>query len=90
MNKVKVKIYGDVQTVGFRNFIYNLAKKLELKGWVKNCDDKTVEAVFEGEKQAVKQMLEFCKQGPTNAFVKNIEIQPDNLEEKLEDFKILL
>ena len=57
MNNVKVHITGVVQGVGFRPFVYNLAKDLNLKGWVKNTS-AGVDIEADGEKDALDSFLQ--------------------------------
>jgi len=64
MQRVFVKIYGDVQGVNFRNFILRQATALNIVGWAKNVSDGTVEAVFEGEEDVLRKIIELCRQGP--------------------------
>lgn len=66
-------ISGKVQGVSFRYYIKKMAELLKLTGWVENVQDNTVEAIFEGEEKRLKQMLEFCKKGPTEAIIENIQ-----------------
>ncbi len=47
----------------FRNFVFLHAKKLNIKAYVKNNPDGTVEAVFEGDEDNINKMIELCKQG---------------------------
>lgn len=91
MKRVKIKIFGVVQGVGFRYFTFRNAKNLGLKGYVKNLEDGSVEALFEGENEKIKKMLELCKKGPTLARVERIEILEEKEIEKPEfnDFEIL-
>lgn len=91
MKRVKIKIFGVVQGVGFRYFTFRNAKNLGLKGYVKNLEDGSVEALFEGENEKIKKMLELCKKGPTLARVERIEILEEKEIEKSEfnDFEIL-
>ena len=85
---VKVIIYGKVQGVGFRNFVYRNALKYNIKGYVKNNPDGTVEAVFEGENENIEKMIELCKRGPERARVDKIDII--NIEDKgYKDFRII-
>ena len=46
-------------------------------GWVRNCPDGSVEAVFEGAPAAVEVMIEWCRQGPPRARVASIEIREE-------------
>jgi acylphosphatase len=71
-----VIIHGTVQGVGFRDWTCRMANSLELDGWVRNRSDGTVEAVFHGALETVKQMLEKCHHGPEGAHVDNVEATP--------------
>lgn len=70
---VRTIISGRVQGVGYRAWTSATARGLQLKGWVRNRRDGTVEAVFSGEALAVTAMLEACKKGPMLARVDKIE-----------------
>ena len=52
MQGLRVHITGIVQGVGFRPFVYNLATRLDLKGWVKNTS-AGVEIEVDGEREAL-------------------------------------
>jgi acylphosphatase len=82
--KVQKHIYisGRVQGVGFRAFTRSQAAVLDIKGWVKNLHDGRVEAVIEGEKNKVTQMIKKLKNGPSFARVDDFEIE----EQKIDDF----
>lgn len=74
MNKtIRVLISGRVQGVGYRAWTVSTASSFNLKGWVRNRSDGTVEAVFSGHEEKVASMLEACKQGPPAARVDKIE-----------------
>ena len=54
-----------------------------MAGWVRNCADGSVEAVFEGAASAVSEMTEFCRAGPAWARVTRIEVveePPEGIE----------
>ncbi len=74
MSKVRVelKIHGRVQGVFYRQSTFEMANSLGLTGWAKNCLDGSVEAVFEGEKAAIDQAIEWCEQGPPSARVTDV------------------
>lgn len=72
---VKAIISGRVQGVSYRAWTVRQAEALELDGWVRNRPNGTVEAIFSGEEDAVKTMLDACKKGPPAAHVTHIEIQ---------------
>ena len=85
---VHVIISGNVQGVGFRQYIKYQAKKLNIKGWVKNLPDGRVEAVLTGDTKSIEEMLEYCRKGPFLARVKNVDIE--NVEEaEYESFEII-
>ncbi|TJX13046.1 acylphosphatase [Tissierella creatinini] len=52
---------GEVQNVGFRLEIHELAKRLNLTGWVKNREDKSVEAEIQGEADKINYLIDFMK-----------------------------
>jgi len=87
MKRVHVLISGKVQGVGFRYNIYRLALLNSIKGWVKNSGND-VEAVFEGENDAINKMLKFCEKGTFLAHVDKLDIKEERVigEKK---FKIL-
>jgi acylphosphatase len=49
-------------------------------GWVRNNWDGTVEAVFEGEPDAVERLVDFCRKGPRGAQVERIEVHEEEPE----------
>ena len=88
MKAIKIIIYGKVQGVGFRNFVFLHAKKLNIRGYVKNNPDGTVEAVFEGDEDNINKMIELCKKGPERARVNKIDIKDIEIN-NYQDFKII-
>ena len=80
----KMIISGAVQGVFFRRFIYEHAKQLGLKGYVKNIEGGNVEAVFEGDEDKIKKMIDLCKNGPPTAKVENIKITEEKLKNEKE------
>ena len=76
MTCVRVIISGQVQGVGYRAWAVRTATKLNLKGWVRNVLDGTVEALFSGDESAVNAMLSACKKGPSTARVDTIASFP--------------
>ena len=88
MKAIKIIIYGKVQGVGFRNFVFLHAKKLNIRGYVKNNPDGTVEAVFEGDDDNINKMIELCKIGPERSRVDKIDIKDIEIN-NYQDFKII-
>lgn len=88
MKRAHVKIYGRVQGVWFRAHTKEMAERLGIKGWVRNVPDGSVEAVFEGDDEAVEKIIEWCHHGPPLARVKKVEVSYE--EPKGErDFRII-
>ncbi|HEY7085950.1 MAG TPA: acylphosphatase [Hyphomicrobiaceae bacterium] len=71
---VRVRIEGAVQGVGYRFWTERVADHLGLTGWVRNCRDGSVEALFCGPADHVADMLEAVKQGPPSARVTVVKI----------------
>jgi acylphosphatase len=69
---MQVYVSGLVQGVAFRYSAIRQARSLAVNGWVKNLRDGRVELLFEGEKSAVEQMLEWCHHGPPGARVTDV------------------
>ncbi len=69
-----VIVRGRVQGVGFRYAVERAARTHGVNGWVRNLPDGTVEAVLEGEPEAVDALVRFCRTGPRGASVDDVEI----------------
>lgn len=69
----RVVVYGRVQGVFFRDTAQREAARHGVSGWVRNTPDGTVEAVFEGEREAVERLVGFANEGPPNARVERVE-----------------
>jgi acylphosphatase len=74
--KVRAHVFvsGGVQGVFYRSETLYEARKHHVNGWIRNLLDDRVEAVFEGEEEDVKQVVEFCKRGPPSARVASVEV----------------
>jgi acylphosphatase len=83
-----VLVSGEVQGVFFRQETKRRADNVNVKGWVRNRSDGSVEAVFEGEEQAVRALVEFCKRGPSRAVVTNAEVDWEDYVGEFSDFRI--
>ena len=69
-----VIVRGLVQGVFFRDSARRLAQRHGVSGWVANRADGAVEAVFEGEADAVERLVAFSRKGPRGAQVESIEV----------------
>jgi acylphosphatase len=80
MIRRRVVVHGQVQGVFFRDSTRRLAQQHGVAGWVTNRWDGTVEAVFEGEEDAVERLVAFCREGPRGAQVESVEVAEEKLE----------
>lgn len=79
----RVAVRGRVQGVFFREATRRRARSEGVAGWVANRDDGAVEAVFEGEPEAVDRLVRFVSTGPEDARVDDVEIaeeEPEGLD----------
>jgi len=72
--RARVVVEGRVQGVFFRHHTREAAFRVGVNGWVKNRRDGTVEAVFEGDRDRVDQMIQWCHRGPPEAWVKKVHV----------------
>jgi acylphosphatase len=78
----RVVVHGQVQGVFFRDTTRREAKQRGVAGWVTNRPDGAVEAVFEGDPEAVERMIEFSRRGTRGAQVEHVDVsdeEPDGL-----------
>lgn len=71
---VHLIVQGRVQGVFYRAKTQKVAEGLGLTGWVKNCDDGSVEIHAEGSKAKLEELIEWCRKGPALASVSNIDL----------------
>lgn len=75
MKRVHIHVTGIVQGVGFRPFVYNLAKSLDLKGWVLNSSEG-VHIEVEGSENAINLFLNLLQENkPPRAEIESIEVK---------------
>lgn len=67
-------IEGEVQGVGFRYFTVSMARRIGIRGWVRNLPDGAVEALGDGTDDQVKKFEAALRQGPPAAIVTNVRI----------------
>jgi len=80
MIRRRVVIHGYVQGVFFRDSTRRLAEREGVAGWVRNRPDGAVEAVFEGEPEAVERLVRFAREGPRDARVDRAEVAEEEPE----------
>jgi acylphosphatase len=90
----QVTIRGRVQGVGYRYWVEHQAVAHGLEGWVRNCRDGSVEALFAGPENVVSNVVASCRRGPSSARVDAIDERPGdadalNLRRPGERFSVL-
>jgi len=75
--RVHLVASGRVQGVFYRQSTVDAARRLGLRGWVRNLPDGRVEAEAEGERAAVESLVEWCRRGPPAAMVLDLEVRWD-------------
>jgi acylphosphatase len=95
--QVRAHIKGDVIGVGFRAWTKLQAKTLNVKGWVKNEFNEPeifgqgggVEALFQGSKNNVEQLVALVKQGPSVSYVEEADILWEKPSKVYDSFEIV-
>lgn len=86
--RAHVQVSGRVTGVFFRVNTQELAQRLGVKGWVKNMGNG-VEAIFEGERDKVEDMIKFCRTGPLGARVSRVDVNWEDYRGEFSDFDII-
>lgn len=88
MERVRAHVWvqGSVQGVNFRAVCRKHALQANVVGWVRNAPDGRVEAVFEGSRQNVEHMIDWCGNGPRLARVKHVEVDWESPTNSESDF----
>ena len=86
--RAHVIVSGRVQGVFFRMETKRAAEQRDVSGWVRNQTDGTVEAVFEGDRERVVSMIEWCKKGPPISRVKSVNVSWETYSGEFERFSI--
>ncbi len=86
--RVRVRIAGRVTGVFFRAYTREEAHRQGLTGWVRNLADGRVEAVFEGDADAVRRMLDWCRVGSPLSRVDHVEVQEEPFVGEFGGFEI--
>jgi acylphosphatase len=86
--RAHIFVTGRVHGVFFRAETKRHAERYDVKGWVRNVPDGRVEAVFEGEQEAVNSLIAFCKHGPRHAEVTGTDVTWETYTGEFDKFKI--
>ena len=87
MQRRRVVVQGHVQGVFFRETTKRRALAAGVAGWIRNRPDGTVEAVFQGEREAVERLVGYVREGPRGARVDWVDVQAEE-PEALSGFEI--
>ncbi|MGC8932122.1 MAG: acylphosphatase [Candidatus Methanodesulfokora sp.] len=87
--RAHLRIYGWVQGVFFRSSMRRVAKRLGVVGWVRNLPDGSVEAVVEGEKEKVEEIIKWAHRGPELAVVERVDVEWEEPTGEFDDFSII-
>jgi acylphosphatase len=88
MKRVHLFVSGRVQGVFFRASTRDTARHLGLTGWVRNLPDGRVEGLFEGDEEALRHLLEWCRSGPAGAAPEKLEFEWKGYGGEFRDFRI--
>jgi acylphosphatase len=86
---IKVVINGIVQEVFFRAFLKEKADLLGIRGFVRNLENKDVEAYFEGDNEQIEKMMDFTRQGPPHSVIKRVDVIDEKYTGDYKGFNIL-
>jgi acylphosphatase len=86
--RARVVVNGRVQGVGYRQHAAAEAERLGVTGWVRNLPDGRVEALAEGDKEAVDALLAWCRRGPRLARVDELKVSWEPHRGEFVDFQI--
>jgi len=90
MGRARARVYisGRVQGVMYREYARDRAKRLGLKGWVRNLRDGRVEGVFEGEEEKIEEMVDWCYKGSPFARVEEVEVTWEDYRGEFDSFRV--
>jgi acylphosphatase len=86
--RAQVFIKGKVQGVYFRQNTKQVAIEHKVTGWVRNLPDGRVEAVFEGDKTNVNDVVNWCHMGPPNSRVDHVDVKYEKYAGEFDSFTI--
>jgi acylphosphatase len=75
MARRRVRARGRVQGVFFRAEARARAESLGVAGWIRNAEDGSIEAVFDGDREHVESMVDWCRRGPAGARVDELDVE---------------
>ena len=89
LTRLHAIIHGRVQGVSFRYYTQKEARRLSSTGWVRNCPNRTVETLAEGEQPALEAFQQFLYNGSPSAQVEKVEVSwEEDISQTFSDFTI--
>jgi len=86
--RVKVRIEGLVQGVFYRYSTQKKAQELDVRGWVRNVWDGSVECLLEGDQEKIETLITWCRKGPAGARVEKVTTEWEEYKGDFEGFSI--
>jgi acylphosphatase len=86
--RVRLFISGVVQGVSYRASTQEQARRRGIAGWVRNLDDGRVEAVAQGPKDQVAELVAWCRKGPPAAKVDKVEVSWEEVGDEFRSFEV--
>jgi len=86
--RARILITGLVQGVFFRREVTDLARRLGISGWVRNLSNGKVEALAEGDKGRLVELIRFCHIGPPGALVRRVDVEWSDYSGEFRGFRI--
>ncbi|MBU0953473.1 MAG: acylphosphatase [Nanoarchaeota archaeon] len=90
LQRIRIHLFleGEVQGVFLRSMIRNKAQLLHVRGWVRNLANNKVEALFEGDRDDVEELVTFCRAGPGAAAIDKSTMEEEPYRGEFSDFEI--
>lgn len=88
LQRVHIVVSGDVQGVGYRFNVIEVARDLGLTGWVKNNPDGRVEIVAEGSKEKLGNLISWAKKGPALARIDDVALKWQEATNEFAEFEV--
>ena len=86
--RAHIFVSGRVQGVFFRDHTQRWASSLNLTGWVRNIRDGRVEALVEGDKEKIEELISRLEEGPPLAQVDKVDVSWEDYKGEFKDFRI--
>jgi len=87
--RAHILVTGRVQGVFFRDRTQKWASSLNLTGWVKNIRSGQVEALAEGDKEKIEELINKLNEGPPLAHVEKVDVNWEEYKGEFKDFKVV-